>query len=401
MESISVCNMANWIVYGSADGSSDQPDFSDALNTTTRRHHSKSRKGCTVCKQRRIKCDETLPACRQCVDYGRTCSFLTSPTPSHTTSTEPSFDDLVDQVWAKLQPTPDVSLDFTVQKPQLRTILDHFLTCEEDWLAGAPFQSLIQQHGITIGLQSTYLLHAIVAVSADHLYVTKQQDEDLHVIGQFHDAVSLRLYQEKLQDIHAEDLDPIYACGILQIIMTLRCTLVDMLEGEDLWDGFEMLLAAIKTMRIFPALAEPFEDKTHKVPSIFRALFERSNFPAHINLGDEALAPIASSIAPLEALVRYVTGDDVFDRVYMEPFAYLIRISKRDSQSQFLETDMAFSSQLKDHYLEALQSRDPVAILLLCYWFALLSRIKQWWIHDPAPPGGNGLLHGFGFHPTR
>ncbi|KXJ86091.1 hypothetical protein Micbo1qcDRAFT_153524 [Microdochium bolleyi] len=40
-----------------------------------RRKHNKSRTGCRQCKQRRVKCDETLPSCRRCVGATRACSL--------------------------------------------------------------------------------------------------------------------------------------------------------------------------------------------------------------------------------------------------------------------------------------------------------------------------------------
>ncbi|RDL42214.1 uncharacterized protein BP5553_02193 [Venustampulla echinocandica] len=46
---------------------------------SSRRHHSKSRKGCLQCKQRRTKCDETKPVCLRCGKRGDTCSFTHSP----------------------------------------------------------------------------------------------------------------------------------------------------------------------------------------------------------------------------------------------------------------------------------------------------------------------------------
>lgn len=373
-----------WVVYGS--GSASPPDFNDALNTTTRRHHQKSRRGCKTCKQRRIKCDETHPACRQCLDYNRHCSFLDEPQLAPSSSSEPSFQDLVDQVWTKLQSRSDFNAtpDVALRRPFVQMTLEHFINCKEDWLAGRPFQDLIQRHGIRIGLQSNYVLYAILAVSAFHLHYKEPRLTDLLLVGHYHYALSLELYQRKLRDIHAEDLDPIYACGMLQVIMTIRCTLLDNTSGPDLLNGFEILLAAIKTMNSFPALHSPFRDQPHVANSVFSDLFERCNFPAQINLTDESVAPLPSTIAPLEGLIRYVTGDGIFEKVYLEPFTYLVRISKQESRPENLDIDVAFSSQLKNGYLEALEGRESIAILLLCYWFALLTRINQWWIRDPA-----------------
>ncbi|KAL2263956.1 hypothetical protein VTK26DRAFT_3950 [Humicola hyalothermophila] len=43
--------------------------------------YTKSRTGCTRCKARRVKCDETKPSCKACVRHGIECSLsLTAPT---------------------------------------------------------------------------------------------------------------------------------------------------------------------------------------------------------------------------------------------------------------------------------------------------------------------------------
>jgi hypothetical protein len=377
-------NMDNWIIY--ASGSKDQPNFNDTLNTTTRRHHSKSRRGCTTCKRRRIKCDETRPACRQCVDYRRHCSFLDEPEHPPREPSPPSFDSLVEQVLAKLQQRallneiPAAALERTF----VRMALDHFVHTDEEWLGGLSFQRLVQTHGIQLGLQAEYVLHAIMGVSSCHLHSKDLSNTDLFWIGQSFYSLSLELYREKLKSFQVEDLDSIYACEMLQGILTLRCTLLDTAIGDDLLSGFDVLLAAIRTMDSFPALYAPFHEQAQRQPSVFHDHFDKCNFPAHAGLTDEMLAWRPSSIAPLEENIRRFTGDAVFERVYQEPFAYLVRISKHEPQSDDLDTDLSFSSQVKGPYLEALENREPVAILLLSYWFSLLSRIKQWWIDGPA-----------------
>ncbi|KAI8191432.1 hypothetical protein KHU50_000248 [Colletotrichum sp. SAR 10_65] len=40
-----------------------------------RKSHTKSRKGCGNCKLRRVKCDESKPRCKKCLDYGVTCAY--------------------------------------------------------------------------------------------------------------------------------------------------------------------------------------------------------------------------------------------------------------------------------------------------------------------------------------
>ena len=40
-----------------------------------RKKHSKSRRGCTMCKKRHIRCDEETPTCRNCAKHQSVCEY--------------------------------------------------------------------------------------------------------------------------------------------------------------------------------------------------------------------------------------------------------------------------------------------------------------------------------------
>ena len=42
---------------------------------TTRKKHQKSRRGCTTCKQRHIRCDEAFPRCLNCFKHRSACHY--------------------------------------------------------------------------------------------------------------------------------------------------------------------------------------------------------------------------------------------------------------------------------------------------------------------------------------
>ena len=50
-----------------------KPTNSPKPSATLRARHRKSRRGCTTCKVRRVRCDETSPRCRNCESTGRLC----------------------------------------------------------------------------------------------------------------------------------------------------------------------------------------------------------------------------------------------------------------------------------------------------------------------------------------
>ncbi|KAL1884333.1 hypothetical protein VTK73DRAFT_27 [Phialemonium thermophilum] len=60
-------------------GSSTSPTALQPKPRMERRGHTKSRRGCFNCKRRRIKCQETRPACGHCVKSGLKCEYPAVP----------------------------------------------------------------------------------------------------------------------------------------------------------------------------------------------------------------------------------------------------------------------------------------------------------------------------------
>jgi hypothetical protein len=385
--------MASWVVYPSQ--LSQPPDFTDALNTSTRRHHSKSRTGCTVCKTRRIKCDETKPACRQCVDYGRQCSYLGTglqgvaggPQQRSAHDHDASDDELFEQVWEKLRSIAELCslAELSIQKASLRTLISHFVGCQDEWLAAPTFQRILQQHGVQLGLQSDYLLHAILAVTASHLHYLDPTKAELELIYGFHNSLSLRLYREKLNRIQPEDADALFACGAIHTIMAMRHTMLDAIASCEMLGGFDGLLLGLKSIQSFPVFPCPFHKGNRMTDGPFHRLFPTCDFARQWTTEvNQVVSKRTSHLAGLESHLRQLAGSAVFEDTYREPFQYLVLVGEYELSSGALDMVFSFSDQLKTCYHEALEDHAPVAFLLLGYWLAMFSTIKQSWITKPV-----------------
>lgn len=385
--------MAGWTVYPSQ--LSQPPDFTRASNTNTRRQHSKSRTGCTVCKKRRIKCDETKPDCKQCVDYGRQCSYVTTglqavagrPQKQNAHGHDESNDELFEQVWEKLQPLAGLCTlsELSIQKASLRTLISHFIGCQDEWLAPPAFQHILQQHGVQLGLRSDYLLHAILAVTASHLHYLNPTKGELKLIYGLHNSFSLQLYREKLNSIQPEDADALFACGAIHTIMVMRHTMLDAIASCEMLGGIDGLLLGLKSIKSFPAFHCPFHKGNRRTNAQFHRLFPTCDLARQwtTEVGQQ-VSKKSSHLAGLESHLRQLAGSAVFEDTYREPFQYLVLVGERECHSSALDMLFSFSNQLKARYLKALEDQVPVALLLLCYWLAIFSTIKQWWITNPA-----------------
>jgi hypothetical protein len=87
-----------------------------------RKGHRKSRAGCLVCKQRKVKCDEVTPECGCCRRLGLTCQYR--PTSGNTSSSAvaPSSASVLGAV---SRPLRAESASFTIQD---LNFFQHFLS---------------------------------------------------------------------------------------------------------------------------------------------------------------------------------------------------------------------------------------------------------------------------------
>ncbi|KAH6661583.1 hypothetical protein B0J14DRAFT_611993 [Halenospora varia] len=69
------------------------PEIATPREVHARTSHRKTRTGCRVCKIRRVKCDETKPACTRCTSTGRKCEGyppVSTPSPRESRSPPPA-----------------------------------------------------------------------------------------------------------------------------------------------------------------------------------------------------------------------------------------------------------------------------------------------------------------------
>ncbi|KAI3572650.1 hypothetical protein IWW34DRAFT_708134 [Fusarium oxysporum f. sp. albedinis] len=125
-----------------------------------RRAHNKSRLGCRVCKQRKVKCDERKPACDRCVTAGRQCSYLGDapdiPTPASSLSV-PSRD-------ATHRPTTPQLTPKRLSLAHLE-LLDHM---RNSMTTSGPIFHYAIERGYKLALRVPYLMDQLLALAAAH-----------------------------------------------------------------------------------------------------------------------------------------------------------------------------------------------------------------------------------------
>ncbi|EPE08791.1 gal4-like transcriptional regulator [Ophiostoma piceae UAMH 11346] len=136
-----------------------------------RRGHTKSRRGCFNCKRRRIKCQETRPACGHCQKTGLQCEYPMAPLVNH-------------------QPQHQIPL-FSMQDMRF---FQHFLMhCSPHHPLGN--ESLWTHEIPCLSHNYDYLMHALLGMAASDLM---QQDSSLVTAAMEHRLKAIRAIKRTL-----------------------------------------------------------------------------------------------------------------------------------------------------------------------------------------------------------
>ena len=164
----------------------------NGTRTHKRRPHTKSRNGCTTCKRRRVKCDETRPVCRNCQHLRLECRYVSPASLS----------------CADLQIT-NLKLLHHYDVVVAKTISDAGISTEDVWVNDV----------VAMGLKYPFLMHAILMFSATHL-ARSEPKEYCNAVVQ-HRSEALTLLRNDVQHINSENLDALVAASVLLILDAL------------------------------------------------------------------------------------------------------------------------------------------------------------------------------------
>ncbi|XP_014553166.1 hypothetical protein COCVIDRAFT_108506 [Bipolaris victoriae FI3] len=383
--------------------------------------HSKSRGGCLTCKRKKVKCDEARPKCRYCSQRKFDCEYVqksSSATPeslsSHETSPQPLSNevDFCISSFQSLVPPSNTSIG-------IFTSLDHYLL---QYYATHVWQRFVMWDDPVVknvhkevvpkmGISHTFLLYSLLSIAATQSNIqtpSKQVEKQALIYRQ----KTFDSYKTALQHITLENYEAVLATGtfLLSLVLPLPSytddeyldwifSLLKLSEGLRVlaslrWDhGIEKLSVyplVRRESRILPpppiinpatcvstgplgaTPTSPNPPPTYTsshladqhglfLPPLLTALFEST-----VSLQDEPRPYIATLLPAFHAL------SPIFLSLYYHRLTedFGIRIS-------------VFPSFLMPEFLHLVRQREPRALVLIAWWFALADLVPQgWWVGE-------------------
>ena len=369
----SSCSLMAEETSGSAPIAADQ-----AKTIVLKRSHKKSRLGCTSCKLRKVKCDETRPVCRSCRLRRTKCEYehvtlrknLSSETPTLPTSSllvrsdttkmasisnEPQFClpsiDSVDMklLWFYTSATYK-SLSYTDDK---QSPMDDML------------QTVVVQHAF----EASFLMDSILELASLHMQSLGQAPESPRAL--VYRVRSFEGYRKAIEDAHPKTYGALLANSVLRPILSTQFfrepTYKDLyiVDWMLLWRGIPSILritsaSSIANSGMGPLFSRPPLDPEVSLAAIPKQLLLMVSFIDHDDDDASEMQTYQESLRALGSLFETLkTGIDSI---------MVLRIT-------------TWSTIAPPRLLELAQARRPRALVILAHYATFLKLLQDiWWL---------------------
>ncbi|KAM5364063.1 hypothetical protein ACJZ2D_011680 [Fusarium nematophilum] len=399
----------------------------------------KSTNGCMTCKKRKIKCDERQPSCKNCERFQVPCISRPTPTRNRGGATRSgrgpgrprkNWDALMAQVAEETRPNPmtadagvQCSLSFastcpdgaTASSPGVLSMADaklflHFTTHTGPSLV-APHDSghslltgFWSHNALEIGLSSPPVLHLALSLAARHLAYLGSQDPDQkshysHLAEQ-HMGVGLAEMTRLLPELDQSNCGALYVSSLLVSYAGLAvgprgpgdllvCLMQDLpFQTESQWDGpWLPLVRGARLIRelfdvgtLFSGLMAPLGPSVEcfSRPTFLRCGISRVDWvePMREIRGLVEAAKDESAGMRRRAFNRLA---DIFEATFGQDDQGRCDVNPRN---RFV---FIWLYLIEDAFVDCVQRRDPVCLLLLAYYAVLMRTLDHWWFTHGWP----------------
>lgn len=391
-----------------------------------RLNHRKSRNGCVLCKERKIKCGEEKPECFACKRHGVACTYsATIPPRSRPTKSikSPSSINAYPTTIPIQKTTPDadnVPYDQTLlhishdQTRQIELFLLHrFTSIVSNTFPSSQHQEMQyvwSRDAVQLSFEHSFLQNTILAISA--LYAALQQMSDVSVRGadippipsvlesisfaQVHRVYMNMAVQQQRSALDGIDAKKADALGFASIMLSMMASklLPGSITGNEYSPPMQALYISAATGDILqsalPVLAEgsPMMRLLRLGGTNLGTTIEGANgepIPAlfdPVDTGD--FQPILDFQDP--ANIEEQTEDSTL--AYTTTLAFIQSIYKaiqrNDIEHKICRRVMYFAAIAPRNFHKMLQEKRPRALVIFAHYMSMVKRVDQYWWFEGA-----------------
>ncbi|KAI4717978.1 hypothetical protein E4T48_05874 [Aureobasidium sp. EXF-10727] len=343
-----------------------------------RRSHTKSRRGCSQCKQRHVKCDEATPSCGYCLKREVVCSFI-APSCDNTPS---------------LTASPSVQSE-SITSPAPRTTETRVLELRlmHNWSTNA-YKSLRQHSDEThlwqvvvpeLALSHEYLLNALLALSARQISF---DDPSWDWAALEYENRALTGFQHVLGTLDANNCEPIFACSILIMVFSLAQS--HWQHSRQLSDALVDILELRQFISGVGLVHRDYSDLLHL--SSFGPLFN-PHTPSDSGSGNGTGVPLPDMCRVVDATLELLLTESsktANSKSHSAAISLLQHAMSSYCTGGIMSEIMTWPVTLGDEYVILIDARDPLALAILAHYGVTIHLLRdRWWAAD----AGKRLVH--------
>lgn len=272
-------------------------------------------------------------------------------------------------------------------------LLNHFYqTTDFLWMGSAQCQSILQQYTPQLALNSPSLVHALLAFSAYHIATVCTEQRRYETVGAWHYSLALQSYRQAIND-GREDADALLACCMLLTLLSFKHLSNESRRG-DISEGPKSLVLDTVGIRFLSGpriLRDTFVHRSTLNQGLWRPLTRHCE---EYLIGDNdvlaAFPLVFQSMAGVEAICRSGETTGAFDTALTS--LRLLMQSYVSDRHEMVELTFRFPMKLDPRFLCYVEESMPKALLVICYWYALVTQVNQWWASHTAQIEGRKLL---------
>ncbi|THY79033.1 hypothetical protein D6C86_01870 [Aureobasidium pullulans] len=340
------------------------------LKPRKRKAHTKSRAGCIACKHQHTKCDEGRPRCGRCERLDIDC--VLGPPPSSASSSRQTASGPPSQELAS--PTrPHVAEPLHLL--DLELLHNYSFDTYATFLGKGLDHDVFRTKLVQLGFKHTYVLHALLAISALHMHYKDAARTFLPTTAAEHFDSALHLAQSTMGHVTEEDAIAMFFFSSTTAVYAL---------AKDYSNPYSHLTSASDPVDDFVL----YFNLTRGVHTIVRHHWP---FLEHSWIGPlfKDQASVASPAGPasdyprvleLQELLQACEGDlrETYAHALNRWLAYMAVLETTTEAEIHLL--LVWPIEVDAEYLTLLSCRDPFALIILAHYAVLISlRPNAWW----------------------
>ncbi|KAL7904686.1 hypothetical protein GGI35DRAFT_472183 [Trichoderma velutinum] len=367
------------------------------MTNSSRRSHTKSKNGCGQCKRRHIKCNLQAPVCFNCwkrdvwCDYQDLGSeFDSNPHDGHGRCEVPSGDvsvfqfakahmQLISRSNAYAWPINDpLTLHRQLQDPLLANfpnmeLMKNFIentSLEIDLVVDG--DSIWQREAVQTSVRFPFLQHALMALSGLHIFhMNPPNSLHYYYTACRHSMRASELFRASVFSVDKSNWQPVLIFLIASVIFNLDIMSFDQTTGNS---THAIRAASILVIMRYPGLLSKQLISRLVSGSLATTLLRRQYYQCRVLIDEEVMCAIKS--------LAQLCNDELCSNPDAETYHDAIKLLELWAESVSCQPQswhglVDWPVAVSDRYIQLLEDEDEYAVVIFCYWCAVINRAPQ------------------------